>query len=60
LFLLLFYSKEAAGYFIAKNKEKAIGDLNYLNHTFNGNSIMSFDFKKLYTNLPHDKVIEKL
>ena len=23
-------------------------------------SVYSFDFKKLYTNLPHDKVLEKL
>ena len=55
-----FNFKDASGYFIAKNKDKAIADLNYLNHTFHGRSIMSFDFKKLYTNLPHDKVIEKL
>ena len=51
--------KDASGYFKAKNKDKAITDLNYLNHTFHGHSIMSFDFKKHYTNLSHDKVIEK-
>ena len=55
-----FNFKDASGYFIAKNKDKAIADLNYLNHAFHGHSIMSFDFKKLYTNLPHDKVIEKI
>ena len=34
--------KDASGYLIAKNKDKALADLNYLNHTFHGHSIMSF------------------
>ena len=55
-----FNFKDASGYFIAKNKDKVISDLEYLNHTFYAKSVMSFDFKKLYTNLPHDKVIEKI
>ena len=38
-----FHYKDVSGYFIAKNKDKAIADLNYLNHSFHGRSIMSFD-----------------
>ena len=43
-----------------KNKDSAIFNLNYLNNTSTAKSIYSFDFKKLYTNLPHDKVLEKI
>ena len=55
-----FNFKNASGYWIAKNKDAAVSNLNYLNHSRHANSIGSFDFKKLYTNLPHDKLIEKI
>ena len=55
-----FKFKNTAGYWIVKNKNAALSTLNYLNDVTSAKSIRSFDFKKLYTNLPHDKVIEKI
>jgi hypothetical protein len=55
-----FKFKNASGYWIVKNKDSAIFNLNYLNNKSSAESIFSFDFKKLYTNLPHDKVVEKI
>ena len=43
-----------------KNKDIPIFNLNYLNNSSSAKSVYSFDFKKLYTNLPHDKVLDKL
>ena len=48
---------DASGNWIVNSKDRVTFNLNYLN---NACSAKSFDFKKLYTNLPHDKVIEKL
>ena len=55
-----FKFNNTSGYWIAKNKDAATSNLNYLNNARSGKSIYSFDFKKLYTNLPHDKVLEKI
>ena len=55
-----FKFKNTSGYWIAKNKDVCLAALNYLNNSAKANSIASFDFKKLYTNLPHDKVINKI
>ena len=55
-----FIFSNASGYWIAKNKDAATSNLNYLNNASSGKSIYSFDFKKLYTNLPHDKVLNKI
>ena len=50
----------ASGYWIVDNKDRVTSNLNYLNNACSAKSVYSFDFKKLYTNLPHDKLIEKL
>ena len=55
-----FKFKNTSGYWIAKNKDNCLSALNYLNNTACANSIAYFDFKKLYTNLPHAKVIIKI
>ena len=55
-----FKFKNTSGYWIAKNKDDCLSALNYLNNATYANTIASFDFKKLYTNLPHDKVISKI
>ena len=57
-----FKFKNTSGYWIVKNKDTTLSILNYLNNssTADAYSINSFDFKKLYTNLPHDKVIAKI
>ena len=55
-----FRFKNTAGYWIAKSKDAAIDSLNYLNNIGSATSIRSFDFKKLYTNLPHDQVLAKI
>ena len=49
-----------SGFWIVNNKDTTLNNLNFLNNTTNAKSIKSFDFKKLYTNLPHNLVIEKL
>ena len=43
-----------------KNKDEQVSVLDYLNNCRFAKSINSFDFKKLYTNIPHDKVIENV
>ena len=43
-----------------KNKDASVSTLNYLNNASTARSIDSFDFKKLYTNLPHIKVIDNV
>ena len=55
-----FKFKGSSGYWIVKNKEAVTSKLNYLNNMRYARSVSSFDFKKLYTNLPNDKVIEKI
>ena len=55
-----FKFKNTSGYWIVKNKDNTINNLEYLNRTSTARNIKSFDFKKLYTNLPHDKVIDKV
>ena len=50
----------SSGDWIVKNKDNTINNLEYLNRTSTARNIKSFDFKKLYTNLPHDKVIDKV
>ena len=55
-----FKTPKAKGYWVVKNKDSAISTLNYLNNTCEAKSVYSFDFKKLYTNLPHNKVLDKL
>ena len=55
-----FKFKNTSGYWIVKNKDEQVSILDYLNNSSTAKSINSFDFKKLYTNIPHDKVIVKL
>ena len=55
-----FKFKGSSGYWIVKNKEAVTSKLNYLNNMRYARSVSSFDLKKLYTNLPNDKVIEKI
>lgn len=55
-----FRFKGTSGYWVVKNKDAVCAKLNYLNNLHYAKSIYSFDFKKLYTNLPHNKVIEKI
>ena len=55
-----FKFQNTSGYWVVKNKDAVISSLNYLNNSTYANSTASFDFKKLYTNLPHDKVICKI
>ena len=52
----------ASGYWIVDNKDRVTSNLNYLNNACSATakSVYSFDFKNFYTNLPHDKLIEKL
>ena len=47
-------------YWIASNKECFVNILDYLNNRFIAKSIISFDFKKLYTNILHKDVIDKI
>ena len=54
-----FKFKGSSRYWIVKNKEAVTSKLNYLNNMRYARSVSSFDLKKLYTNLPNDKVIEK-
>ena len=49
-----------SGYWIVNNKDVVIDHLNFLNNTSKASSIKSFDFKKLYTNLPHAHVITSI
>ena len=49
-----------SGFWIVKNKEATINHLTFLNNIGKTKNIKSFDFKKLYTNLPHAKVLEKI
>ena len=51
---------DASGDWIVNSKDRVKSNLNYLNNVCTAKSVYSFDFKKLYTNLPHDKVLEKL
>ena len=53
-----FKFKNPSGYWVAKNKDSTLYNLNYLNNS--ARSVCSFDFKKLDTNLPHGKVIETI
>ena len=53
-----FKFKNTSGYWIAKNKDNCLSALNYLNNTACANSIASFDFKKLYINLPLKVIIK--
>ena len=46
-----------SGYWIVNNKDTTLDNLSYLNNTSIAKSIKSFDLKKLYTNLSHDKFI---
>ena len=55
-----FKFKGSSGYWIVKNKDAVTSKLNYLNNMHYARSIRSFDLKKLYTNLPHNKVIDKI
>ena len=55
-----FKFKDTSGYWIVKNKDEQVSILDYLNNCRLAKSVNSFDFKKLYTNIPHDKVIEKI
>ena len=55
-----FKFKGTSGYWIVKNKDAVTSKLNYLNNMRYAKSIVSFDVKKLYTNLPHNKEIEKI
>ena len=55
-----FKFKGASNHWIVKNKDAVTSELNYLNNMNYAKSIVSFHFKKLYTNLPHNKVIEKI
>ena len=55
-----FKFKDTSGYWIVKNKDEQVSVLDYLNNSNMAKSINSFDFKKLYTNIPHDKVIDKI
>ena len=55
-----FKFKGTSGYWCVKNKDQVVSKLNYLNNLHYANSVASFDFKKLYTNLPHVKVIDKI
>ena len=55
-----FKFKNTSGYWVVKNKDETVSKLNYLNNSFSARSIHSFDFKKLYTNIPHVKVIDNL
>ena len=56
----MFKFSNASGYWITKNKDSTTSNLNYLNNARSASSVNSFDFKKLYTNLPHDKLIDKI
>ena len=42
-----------------KNKDEQVSVLHYLKNCRFAKSISSFDFKKLYTNIPRDKAIKK-
>ncbi len=55
-----FKFKDTSGYWIVKNKDKQVSILEYLNNCSSAKSVNSFDFKKLYTNIPHDKVLDKI
>ena len=55
-----FEFKGTSGYWIVKNKDAVTSKLNYLNNMRYAKSIVSLDFKKLYTNLTHNKGIEKI
>ena len=55
-----FKFKNTSGYWIVKNKDEQVSVLDFLNNSSSAKSVNSFDFKKLYTNIPHDKVIGKL
>ena len=55
-----FKFKGTAGYWVVKNKTEVVSKLNYLNRSRSANTVTSFDFKKLYTNLPHDQVIDRI
>ena len=53
-----FKFKNTSGYWVAKNKDYTLFNLNYLNNS--ARSVYSFDFKNVYTNLHHGTVIEKI
>ena len=55
-----FKFKNTSGYWIVENKDEQVSVLDYLNNCSLAKSINSFDFKNVYTNIPHDKVIEKV
>ena len=55
-----FKFKYTTGYWVTKSNDSTIYNLNYLNNVSSAKSVDSFDFKKLYTNIPHDKVIDKI
>ena len=55
-----FKFKDTSGFWVVQNKDTTLTNLNYLNNIGKAHTIKSFDFKKLYTNLPHDKVISKM
>ena len=55
-----FKFKNTSGHWIVNNKEDTLFNLNFLNNLGSSRSIKSFDFKKLYTNLPHDKLVDKM
>ena len=52
-----FKFNNTSGWWIVKNKDATINILNFLNNIGQTNNIKSFDFKKLYTNPPHAKVL---
>ena len=47
-------------YWICKNKEACVERLDFENRNCVASSLRSFDFKKLYTNIPHKDVIDKI
>ena len=51
--------KDVSGYWVTKNKDEAVSILDYLNNINFASSVNSFDFKKLYTNIPPDDVLKK-
>ena len=52
--------KNTNTYWICKNKESCVERLDFDNKNCVASSLRSFDFKKLYTNIPHKDVIDKI
>ena len=55
-----FKFEDTSGFWIVDNKSSTLENLSTLNNLNKVTNVKSFDFKKLYTNLPHDKMIDSI